>query len=124
MLKGVDDLTVFAEIQRAIMADPMNQEYTERGIPPLFKASEEARLVIVGRLQDAKEETRLFWNDPSGDRLREWLDVTREEFYGSEKIAQLRWTFTIRAKPNLVTSRLAKALQKNGIPHCLRRCQM
>ena len=94
MLKGVDDLTVFAEIQRAIMADPMNQEYTERGIPPLFKASEEARLVIVGQAPGRKaEETRLFWNDPSGDRLREWLDVTREAFYGSEKIAQLPMDF-------------------------------
>ena len=81
------------------MADPMNEDYTKRGIPPLFKASEEARLVIVGQAPGRKaEETRLFWNDPSGDRLREWLDVTREEFYGSEKIAQLPMDFYFPGK--------------------------
>lgn len=32
-------------------------------------------------------ETGLPFNDRSGDRLREWLGVSREEFYDSEKFA-------------------------------------
>lgn len=76
------------------MADPMNQTYTENGIAPLFKATKDARIVIVGQAPGRKaEETRLFWNDPSGDRLREWMGVTREEFYGSEYLAQLPMDF-------------------------------
>ncbi|MDI9421440.1 MAG: uracil-DNA glycosylase family protein [Bacillota bacterium] len=72
----------------------MNQAYTERGILPLFRASAAARLVIVGQAPGRKaEETRLFWNDPSGDRLRDWMGVTREQFYGSEYIAQLPMDF-------------------------------
>jgi uracil-DNA glycosylase len=87
-------MTVFEEIQREIMADPLNQDYTKRGIPPLFKASEHARLLIVGQAPGRKaEETRLFWNDPSGDRLRDWLGISREEFYSSECIAQLPMDF-------------------------------
>ncbi len=87
-------MTTFAAITEEIMADPMNQDYTDRGIRPLFKASKEARLVIVGQAPGRKaEETRLFWNDPSGDRLREWMGITREEFYGSERIAQLPMDF-------------------------------
>lgn len=87
-------MTTFAVITEEIMADPMNQDYTDRGIRPLFKASKEARLVIVGQAPGRKaEETRLFWNDPSGDRLREWMGITREEFYGSERIAQLPMDF-------------------------------
>ena len=43
-----------------------------KGNAPLFKASKNARLVIVGQAPGRKaEETRLFWNDPSGDRLRD-----------------------------------------------------
>lgn len=87
-------MTVFEEIQWEIMADPLNQDYTKRGIPPLFKASEHARLLIVGQAPGRKaEETRLFWNDPSGDRLRDWLGISREEFYSSECIAQLPMDF-------------------------------
>lgn len=90
----VNDLAIFKAIQDEIMADPMNQTYTKKGIPPLFKASQDARIVIVGQAPGRKaEETRLFWNDPSGDRLRDWMEITREEFYGSQHIAQLPMDF-------------------------------
>jgi uracil-DNA glycosylase len=87
-------VTTFETINAEIAADPMNQSYTGRGILPLFRASAAARLVIVGQAPGRKaEETRLFWNDPSGDRLRDWMGVTREQFYGSEYIAQLPMDF-------------------------------
>ncbi len=76
------------------MADPMNKSYTERGIPPLFKASEDARIVIVGQAPGVKAEaTRLFWNDLSGDRLREWMGISREVFYKTDRIAHLPMDF-------------------------------
>ena len=88
------EVTVFEEIRHEIMADSMNQAYTERGIAPLFSASADARLVVVGQAPGRRaEETRLFWNDLSGDRLREWLGVTRQQFYTSKYIAQLPMDF-------------------------------
>ena len=55
-------MTRFDEIKEEIMADLMNESYTSRKIPPLFKASKDARLVIVGQAPGRKaEETRLFW---------------------------------------------------------------
>lgn len=90
----VCNMTRFDEIKEEIMADLMNESYTSRKIPPLFKASKDARLVIVGQAPGRKaEETRLFWNDPSGDRLREWMGVSREEFYNTDLIAQLPMDF-------------------------------
>lgn len=87
-------MDVFEKIRAAIMADPMNQAYTEKGIAPLFKATKEARIVIVGQAPGRKaEETRLFWNDPSGDRLRDWMGITREQFYGTQYLAQLPMDF-------------------------------
>ncbi|NLM74411.1 MAG: uracil-DNA glycosylase family protein [Clostridiaceae bacterium] len=85
---------IFDKIKQEIMADPMNKSYTERGIPPLFKASEDARIVIVGQAPGVKAEaTRLFWNDLSGDRLREWMGISREVFYKTDRIAHLPMDF-------------------------------
>ena len=87
-------MTVFDKIKEEIMADTMNYSYTREGIPPLFKASNNARIVIVGQAPGRKaEETRLFWNDLSGDRLREWLGISREKFYETDCIAQLPMDF-------------------------------
>ena len=87
-------MTIYESIKEKIAADPMNESYTEKGIPPLFKASKDARIVIVGQAPGSKaEETRLFWNDPSGDRLREWMGLTREEFYNTDRLAQLPMDF-------------------------------
>lgn len=81
-------------IYEEIMADPLNADFTKRGIPPLFKAPEEATMAIIGQAPGRKaEETRLFWNDPSGDRLREWMGLSREVFYNSNRIAQLPMDF-------------------------------
>ena len=87
-------MTIFEKIKQEIMADPMNESFTKQGIPPLFKASKDARIAIVGQAPGRKaEETQLFWNDLSGDRLREWMGISREEFYETESIAQLPMVF-------------------------------
>ncbi|NMA01738.1 MAG: uracil-DNA glycosylase family protein [Clostridia bacterium] len=87
-------MTIFEKIKEDIMADTMNETYTRKGIPPLFKASKKARIVIVGQAPGRKaEETQLVWNDLSGDRLREWMGISREEFYENDRIAHLPMDF-------------------------------
>lgn len=87
-------MNVFEKIKHEIMDDPMNEAYTKMRIPPLFKASVEARIVIVGQAPGRKAEaTRLFWNDLSGDRLRDWMGVSREIFYNTDRIAHLPMDF-------------------------------
>lgn len=48
------DMSVFEDIKGEIMTDPMNEPYTREGIPPLFKASQNARIAIVGKRQGAR----------------------------------------------------------------------
>jgi uracil-DNA glycosylase len=82
------------KIRHEIMMDPMNSSFTEKGILPLFKASREARMVIVGQAPGRKAEASgVFWNDLSGDRLREWLGISREVFYSTDRIAHLPMDF-------------------------------
>ena len=67
-----------------IMADPQNSNYTKQGIKPLFTIPKTARINIVGQAPGIRaQESGLYWNDPSGDNLREWLGVSKEQFYNS-----------------------------------------
>ena len=50
--------------------------------------AESARLLIIGQAPGTKvHETGVPWNDPSGDRLREWLAMDRDTFYDEGRIA-------------------------------------
>lgn len=89
----------FDKITKQIMEDERNKVYTDRGVKPLYSASKEAKIAIIGQAPGKKaEESRLFWNDPSGDRLREWMGVSREEFYSIDKIAHLPMDFYFPGK--------------------------
>lgn len=82
------------QIKTKIMRAPENQAFTARGIEPLFAAPQTARINIVGQAPGLKaEQSRLYWNDKSGDRLREWLGVDREMFYHSGLFAILPMDF-------------------------------
>lgn len=72
------------DIITAIMQDEENQWYTQSGNEPLFAAPKTAKIMIVGQAPGiVAQETRLFWNDRSGNRLREWLGIDRKLFYES-----------------------------------------
>jgi len=50
--------------------------------------SETATLLIISQAPGTKvHETGIPWNDASGDRLRAWLKLDREQFYDSARIA-------------------------------------
>jgi uracil-DNA glycosylase len=55
---------------------------------PVFRVGAAARLLIVGQAPGRRvHESGIPWNDPSGDVLRGWLDISREEFYDTSRIA-------------------------------------
>ncbi|MFV0559832.1 MAG: uracil-DNA glycosylase family protein [Enterococcus sp.] len=89
----------FESIYTEIMEDKQNHSFTEQGIFPLYSASSDAKIVIIGQAPGQRaQDTRIFWNDRSGDRLREWLGVSREEFYESNKLAILPMDFYFPGK--------------------------
>ena len=55
---------------------------------PVLRLSANARLCIAGQAPGARvHATGLPFNDRSGDRLRDWMAVTREEFYDTRRVA-------------------------------------
>lgn len=58
------------------------------GPQPVLRANADARLLIIGQAPGTRvHETGIPWNDPSGDRLRQWLGWDRDRFYDERQTA-------------------------------------
>ena len=54
---------------------------------PLLAATAKTRVLIIGQAPGkAAHESGIAWNDRSGDRLRQWLGVSTEQFYDTSFI--------------------------------------
>ncbi|WP_420959988.1 uracil-DNA glycosylase family protein [Brucella sp. IR073] len=61
---------------------------------PVCVMSRTARIAICGQAPGIRvHNTGVPFNDPSGDRLRQWLGVTREEFYDPARFAVIPMGF-------------------------------
>lgn len=55
---------------------------------PILQAHHLSRLLIVGQAPGIRvHNTEIPWNDPSGDRLRSWLQLDKKTFYDINQIA-------------------------------------
>ena len=55
---------------------------------PVLQASSQSKILVVGQAPGRKVHlTGIPWNDASGQALRDWLGVTPEEFYDTNKFA-------------------------------------
>ena len=81
-------MATVAELFRQIQDDPQNQSFTKQGIQPLFHVDPQAEILIISQAPSRKAQASMvFWDDPSGDRLRDWMGLNKTEFYHSGKIA-------------------------------------
>jgi uracil-DNA glycosylase len=57
---------------------------------PVFRLSATARLLIIGQAPGTRvHDSGIPWDDRSGDRLRDWLGLSRQTFYDENRIAIL-----------------------------------
>jgi uracil-DNA glycosylase len=64
------------------------------GPRPVVQCSTEARILIAGQAPGSKvHQSGIPFDDPSGNRLRDWLDISRETFYDPSRIAILPMGF-------------------------------
>ncbi|WP_172565113.1 uracil-DNA glycosylase family protein [Vibrio navarrensis] len=58
------------------------------GANPVVQAHSEAKILIIGQAPGIKvHQTSIPWNDASGNRLREWLDLDKTTFYDPKQVA-------------------------------------
>ena len=69
------------------------------GANPVVRANKKAKILIIGQAPGKKvHETSIPWNDPSGDRLREWMGLKPKDFYDEEKVAIMSMGFCYPGK--------------------------
>lgn len=64
------------------------------GPKPVLQASASSRILIIGQAPGLKvHQTGIPWNDPSGQRLRAWLEMDRTQFYDVSQVAIVPMAF-------------------------------
>ena len=87
------------KITKEIAAHKQNALMKKKGYIPIFSASTTARVVLIGQTPGIKaQESKKPWNDKSGKLLREWLDLSDEEFYNTKNVAFVPMDFYFPGK--------------------------
>jgi len=88
-LRAWDDNVVSLErLLREIRACRVCAAHLPLGPRPVLRAKASARLLIIGQAPGTRvHESGIPWNDRSGDRLREWLQLDRDTFYDESRVA-------------------------------------
>ena len=69
------------------------------GVRPVLQANPQAKILIAGQAPGSKvHATGIPFDDPSGNRLREWMGIDRETFYDERRIAILPMGFCYPGK--------------------------
>jgi uracil-DNA glycosylase len=51
------------------------------GPRPIVRGTPDAKLLLIGQVPGTRvHESGVPWNDPSGERLRDWLRMTPDDF--------------------------------------------
>ncbi len=78
----------FNSLMEEIRECRLCEEFLPCGPRPVLQARTTSRILIAGQAPGRKvHETGIPFDDPSGDRLRDWMGISREEFYNPSLVA-------------------------------------
>lgn len=64
------------------------EEHLPHGPRPVLQAGRDARILIIGQAPGRRvHESGVPFDDPSGERLRDWMGISREQFYDPSVVA-------------------------------------
>ncbi len=87
-------LTSFAQIREALVTDESHAVMREQGWEPLYSASARARIAVIGQAPGRRAQTSgVPWDDPSGEKLMDWLGVEETQFRDPDLFAILPMDF-------------------------------
>ena len=73
---------------KEVRACTLCADHLPLGPRPVVRMTPTARLLIIGQAPGTRvHETGIPWNDPSGQRLRDWMQIDPDLFYDDRKIA-------------------------------------
>lgn len=87
-------MTNFIELIEEVQHCTLCAVHLPHGVRPILQINPKAKILIAGQAPGRKvHESGIPFDDASGDRLREWMGISKEIFYDEEKIAILPMGF-------------------------------
>ncbi|MBT8078856.1 MAG: uracil-DNA glycosylase family protein [Gammaproteobacteria bacterium] len=84
----------FAILLESVKQCRLCEEFLPMGPRPVLQLDPRARILVAGQAPGRRvHESGVPFDDPSGDRLREWLGISRETFYDPTMVAILPMGF-------------------------------
>ncbi|MCP3868489.1 MAG: uracil-DNA glycosylase family protein [Gammaproteobacteria bacterium] len=91
--EGLDDIG-FSQLVESVKQCRLCEKVLPLGPKPVIQVDPRSKILIAGQAPGRHvHDTGVPFDDPSGDRLRDWLGVSREVFYDPAKIAILPMGF-------------------------------
>lgn len=81
-------------IIKKIEKSPENKTYLDKGYKPILMVNPLAKILIIGQAPGiVTQEKEAVFLDKSGERLRDWLGVSKDDFYNTNDFAVLPLDF-------------------------------
>ena len=95
----MNKFNTISELKKNIKACTLCEADLPNPSKPIFSFSAKSKILIVGQAPGSKvQESGMPWNDASGDRLREWLQVSKEQFYDTKYFSIVPMAFCYPGK--------------------------
>ena len=92
-------MTILTKLIEEVSACTLCEKDLEHGVRPVIQIDSTAKILIAGQAPGRKvHESGIPFDDTSGDRLREWMGVSKKLFYNPKKIAILPMGFCYPGK--------------------------
>ena len=99
VIVGLSHLSVVKALLTSIRACTVCAKHLPLGPRPVLQASPKSRIVIIGQAPGrVVHGTGIPWDDKSGDNLRTWLGVSKEQFYDPDLFALVPMGFCYPGK--------------------------
>ena len=91
----------FNSILEKVQACTLCAAKLDHDVRPVLQVNPQARILIAGQAPGSRVHmTGIPFDDPSGDRLRDWMGIDNKTFYDAAKIAILPMGFCYPGKGN------------------------
>lgn len=92
-------MTILTTLIEEVRACTLCAAHLDHGVRPILQIDSEAKILIAGQAPGRKvHESGIPFDDASGDRLRQWMGVSKSTFYNAKEIAILPMGFCYPGK--------------------------
>jgi uracil-DNA glycosylase len=117
-------VTSIARLLADVRACTICAKHLPLGPRPILQLHPDARILIAGQAPGRKaRESGIPFDDASGDRLRDWMGVARDDFYDPQQVAILPMGFCFPGTGTSADLPRGRSAPRRGVRRCWGTCR-